>query len=127
MKLEHPSYNHKFVKDLTLMEKPFLKNAIPELARELETLLQNESQPELAGQVSGLRVIDRCRCGDDFCATFYSVPKPSGAWGSLGQHQNLSLAPERGMIILDIVDGRIVCVEVLDRDDVRKNLLEALP
>jgi len=79
------------------------------------------------GKPAGLRLVDRCRCGDDFCSTFYSEPKPNGTWGSLGRHENLTLAPEQGMIILDIVDGRIVCVEVLDREDVRKKLLAAIP
>jgi hypothetical protein len=100
---------------------------MPELASELETLLKNEGQPELASQVRELRLVDRCRCGDDFCATLYSRPRPAGSWQSLGQHQNLTLDPDRGMIILDLLDGRIVCVEVLDRAEVRERLLQVLP
>jgi hypothetical protein len=31
------------------------------------------------------------------------------------------------MLILDVVDGEIACVEVLDRKDVREKLEEVLP
>jgi hypothetical protein len=31
------------------------------------------------------------------------------------------------MIVIDVVDGEIACIEVLDRDDIRKKLLEVLP
>jgi hypothetical protein len=32
---------------------------------------------------------------------------------------------KKGMVILDVVDGRIACVEVLHRGDVRRELAEA--
>jgi len=31
------------------------------------------------------------------------------------------------MLILDVVEGKIACVEVLYRDDIRKELLAAFP
>ncbi len=34
-------------------------------------------------------------------------------------HRNLT--PKEGMLILDVVNGEIACVEVLDRNDVRGN------
>jgi hypothetical protein len=40
---------------------------------------------------------------------------------------NLELEPAQGMLILDIVDGVIVHVEILNRNDIRGKLLEALP
>ena len=98
-----------------------------EFAQELQLLLENLGLPELAAQVPGLRIVDRCRCGDHFCATFYSEPRPNSTWASLGRHENVVLNPEEGMIILDVVDRRIVCVEVLDRQDVRKSLHEVVP
>ena len=109
------------------MSAPLLSAAMAEFARELQLLLENDGQPELAAQVQGLRIVDRCRCGDDFCATFYSEPRPNGAWASLGRHECLALNAEEGMIILDLVDRRIVCVEVLDSQDVRKRLHNVLP
>jgi hypothetical protein len=70
-------------------------------------------------------VQDRCRCGDNICATFYTQPKPEGSFGPV--HRNVALTPEEGMLILDVVAGEIACVEVLDRKDVRRKLDEVLP
>ncbi len=62
-----------------------------------------------------LRVVARCGCGDDFCQSFYTAPKPDGAYGP--GHRNVLLDPPwSGMLILDVVDGLIAYVEVLDRD-----------
>jgi len=79
----------------------------------------------LAEQVPNLQILSRCHCGDDFCATFYTKPKPAGSYGA--GHSCLQLEPDNGMIILDVVDGKIACVEVLYRDDVREQLLLVLP
>ena len=49
------------------------------LARELELLLKKQGEFELASQVAQLRIVDRCRCGDDFCSSFYTQPKPEGS------------------------------------------------
>ena len=107
------------------MSTPLLTNAMPDLAQELETLLARQGEPALAAQVQQLQIVDRCRCGDSFCATFYTVPCPSGAWGA--GHRNVSLDCETGMLILDVVDGRVTAVEVLDRDEIRQRLHEILP
>jgi len=107
------------------MSAPLISDALPELAQELETLLAKDGEPELAAQVRQLHIVDRCRCGDDFCATFYTVPRPSGSWGAA--HRNISLDCEHGMLILDVVDDKLTCVEVLDRDEIRKRLHEILP
>jgi len=102
-----------------------LTDTLPTFATELRQLLEERDEPELAAQVSGLEIFDRCRCGDDFCATFYTRPKPQGAYGP--GHRNVGLAPDAGTIILDVVDGEIACVEVLDRDDVRQKVFAAAP
>ena len=107
------------------MTATLLVEYFPELATELETLLRAEEEPALADQVSSLRIIDRCRCGDDFCATFYTVPKPTGPWGV--NHRNVALTPKSGDLILDVVDNKITCVEVLFRNDIRDKLLSLLP
>lgn len=97
----------------------------PALAAELQQLLEAEGRNDLAAQVPDLKIVERCRCGDDFCATIYTRPKPRGAWGS--GHDCVSLEPAAGMIILDTVDGAIAMVEILYRDDIRKALLATLP
>jgi hypothetical protein len=109
----------------TRIEHPLLSEILPAFAIELEELLRNAGEAELAKLVPSLKIVERCRCGDDFCATFYARPKPAGTWGA--GHRSLSLDPREGMIILDVVDGSLACVEVLYRDDVRKKLLATFP
>ena len=106
------------------MENPRLADALLDFARELQELLLAANEGVLAQAVPELRVVDRCRCGDDFCATVHTAPKPRGAYGPT--HRNISLDLEEGMIILDIEQERIVCVEVLDRADLRRRFLELL-
>lgn len=106
-------------------EAKLLAGMLPELARELQDLLSEQDEPELAAQVSGLKVVDRCRCSDDFCGTFYVFPKPHGAYGP--GHRNVSLEPNTGMMILDVVGDKIAAVEVLYRTEVREKLLMEFP
>jgi hypothetical protein len=105
--------------------RPLLTDTLPAFAAELQQLLTEAGEPELAAQAPTLRIFDRCRCGDDFCATFYTQPKPESAYGP--SHRNVVLAPDDGTVILDIVGEQVCCVEVLDRPEVRENLLAALP
>jgi len=89
----------------------FLSETLPALVRELERLLIEANEPDLSAQVRRLIIVDRCRCGDDFCATLYTEPRPQSSYGP--NHRNIELSPSEGMIILDVVGARIVCVEVL--------------
>jgi hypothetical protein len=66
------------------------------------------------------RLWNRCRCGDDFCSSLYTAPKPAGAYGK--GHRSNSLEPSKGMIILDVVDEKVVHIEVLYKDEVRETL-----
>ncbi|MGI8467675.1 MAG: hypothetical protein ACR2N3_04410 [Pyrinomonadaceae bacterium] len=102
-----------------------LKDVLPELSSELKSLFEKEKKSELAEQVDTLQITDRCRCGDDFCATIYTVPKPKGAWGT--NHYTLPLDPEKGMINVDILNGKIVEIEILNRDEIREKVLKLLP
>jgi hypothetical protein len=102
-----------------------LRELFPLLSQELQKLLENTGEADLASQVSGLSIVDRCRCGDEFCASFYTQPKPNGAYGP--GHRNVILEPANGMLILDVVNDVIAHVEILHRDDIRQKLLAALP
>jgi hypothetical protein len=106
-------------------KRPSLADTLPAFAAELHQLLIEQGEPDLAAQVPGLAILDRCRCGDDICATFYTQPKPNGGFDP--GHRNVRLMPNEGMLILDVVAGEIACVEVLDREDVRQKLQAALP
>jgi hypothetical protein len=102
-----------------------IADTLPELSAEIALLLQKEGRPDLARQLADLTIHDRCRCGDDFCGTFYTVPRPNGPWGP--GLECIALEPDQGMLILDVVGGTISSVEVLYRDEVRAKLLEMLP
>jgi hypothetical protein len=104
---------------------PLLVDAIPQFAHELEGLLAEQGEPDLTAQVRELRIVDRCRCGDDFCATFYTQPKPEGGYGS--NHRCIELTPLEGMPILDIVNDTIMNVEILFRDEIRDQFHTILP
>jgi hypothetical protein len=104
---------------------PLLGETFPQLSKELQQLLTNAGEPTLAAQVPGLTIVDRCRCGDNFCATFYTQPKPVGRYGP--GLRNIALEPKEGMLILDVVDGVIAQVELLYRDEVRQKLLTVFP
>ncbi|MCA1617575.1 MAG: hypothetical protein LC729_04065 [Acidobacteria bacterium] len=108
-----------------IMPQLLLRDALPELAAELKSLLEKDGLAQLAGQVESLRIVDRCRCDSKTCATFYTVPKPEGAWGA--GHENVVLDVEEGLTVLDTLDGKIVCVEILDHAEVREKLLRQLP
>ena len=102
-----------------------LSEALPSFSKELLALLQKAAEPELAEQVSIVEIVERCSCSDDFCSSFYTATKPHGPYGH--GHRNVVLEPERGAIILDVVQQKMMFVEVLDRDDVRTELSIVLP
>src|SRR5271154_3729516 len=102
-----------------------LTEILPSFARELEQLLNKQNEVELAAQVSQLAVVDRCRCGDDFCSSFYTQPKPEGRYGP--GHRCMDLDAAEGMLLVDVVEGKIAHVEILNRGDVRRSLLAAFP
>jgi hypothetical protein len=102
-----------------------LTEVLPQLACELEQLLMKQGKPVLAAQVARLAIVDRCRCGDDFCASFYTQPEPEGRYGP--GHDCMDLDAAEGMLLLDVVSGTIAHAEVLNRDEIRQKLIAALP
>lgn len=97
----------------------------PMFLTELTALLVREGRSDLADQLARLPVLDRCRCGEENCAHFYTAPKPNGSYGA--GHESLMLPAERGLVVLDLVGGSVVAVEVLDRPDVKTPLDRYLP
>ena len=104
-------------------EVPLLR-ALPAFAAELEKSLRDQGRADLASQVAELPLVDRCRCGDDFCASFYTAAKPAGAYGP--GHSNLTVDCD-GIVVLDLVDDKIRHVEVIHRPDVQRALFAVLP
>jgi hypothetical protein len=110
---------------VTAKKQKLLLEMFPALSAELQQLLAEQGEAGLAAQVPELSVIERCRCGDDFCGTFYVLPKPAGAYGP--SHRNVALTPKEGMLILDVVSGKIAAVEVLYRNEIRQKLQIEFP
>jgi hypothetical protein len=101
------------------------EDTFPNLAAELRAGLLAVQEERLADQVRRLTVLDRCRCGDEFCATMYARLPPRNGWGPGLRNVDVPLAS--GMLILDVVDEEIASIELLFRDDVRSQLLTLLP
>ena len=93
-----------------------LVDVLPNFAAELAEALRLENGVVLADQVRELSISAVCGCGDDFCASVYTGPRPDESWGA--EHRNVT-PTMAGMVILDVVADRIRFVEVLHRDDVK--------
>lgn len=59
---------------------PLIK-ILPEVVAGLENLLAQTGEGALAESMSELYVYDRCRCGEDHCATVHTSPRPAGRFG----------------------------------------------
>ena len=102
-----------------------MSEAFPEFSIELQGLLCDEGEAKIAEQVPDFRILERCRCGDDCCATMYAYK----GWRESYQpdYRSISLHPKTGMIVLDVIEGKIIGIEVLFRAAIRNKLLEILP
>jgi hypothetical protein len=106
-------------------EERFLAEVLPEFSTELTHLLEQNDEPELARQVTTLRIVKKCGCRNDFCSSFYTRREPRRAPGQ--DIRSISLEPSSsGIVILDVVCDEICFIEVLYRDDVRTALKSAL-
>ena len=86
----------------------------PAFGRQLRAALAAQSEPDLTAQIGELRVHQLCPCDDAFCQSFYTQPPPEEGFGP--GHRNVVLEPDwDGYLILDVVDGQIMYVEVLER------------
>jgi hypothetical protein len=102
------------------MTAPLLDDVAPELEAELVELLTEVGEFTLAAKVKHLAIYDRCRCGDSFCSSFYTVAErtPTGT-------RTLALRP--GNLHLDVLDSIVLYVEVLYRDDLKLKIVAAVP
>ena len=89
-----------------------VRDVLPRLAYGLSTELCARSEDALAAQVDDLRVHAPCPCPDNFCQSFHTeYHLPGTPWE--GVHRTVPLLPEGEMVNLDVVDGRIVYVEII--------------
>jgi hypothetical protein len=97
----------------------------PAFEKELAASITAQGRKDLAEDIGSLAVLDRCRCGETWCAHFYTAPRPEGAYGP--GLVSMHLEALEGTIVLDVVDDRIMGIEVLDRADLKAVLDEYLP
>ncbi|WBP90859.1 hypothetical protein [Kitasatospora cathayae] len=97
---------------------PLVREVFPDLVHELVALLEQEGEPELAVHARDLRLVADCGCGDDFCQSFHTEPHRAGQPYGPG-HRCVPLLPAKGTLFLDVVDGRIMYVEVLGHEPLR--------
>jgi hypothetical protein len=93
---------------------PLVRDVFPDLVTELTSLLELEGEHELAASTWDLRLVGECGCDDDFCQSIRTADHPHGQPYGAG-HRCVPLLPSKGMLILDVVDDRIMYIEVLDR------------
>ncbi|MFB7616252.1 hypothetical protein [Kitasatospora sp. NPDC056181] len=99
-------------------EHPLVREVFPAFARELTALLEAEGERDLALVARDLRLVAECGCGDGFCQSFATAPHPKGQPFGAG-HRCVPLPAEEGLLALDVMDGRIMYVEVVDRAPLR--------
>ena len=98
-----------------------IPEVFPNFHDELREYVEESPRPDLAGQIYSLKILSICECDDTGCATFYTAPKPDGAWGP--HHYNVCLESERGLMVLDVLQENIVAVEILGRPDLKTILV----
>jgi hypothetical protein len=94
-----------------------LSELAPQFREELRQLLDQAGHPNLALQIATLQVVERCPCRDLACASFYTVPPHRTLFRFGRGGYTIHLAPTRGALSIDVLDRRIVAVEVLNRPD----------
>jgi len=92
-------------------DRPLVRDVYPEFSPKLVSALEADGEHELAIAAGDLRVVAPCRCNDEFCQSFYTAPRPNGPYGA--GHRNVMPDFDTGMVVLDVVHGRIMFVEIL--------------
>ncbi|MFB6630089.1 hypothetical protein ACFCWY_09345 [Streptomyces sp. NPDC056362] len=95
-------------------EPPLVREVHPELVAELVRLLEEEGELDLSIVVRDVRLYGRCGCSDDFCQSISTQDRRPGTPFGEG-HRCLPLLADEGMLVLDVVHGRIAYIEILDR------------
>ncbi|MFD3806342.1 hypothetical protein ACFWSF_01535 [Streptomyces sp. NPDC058611] len=100
-------------------DAPLVRDVFPGLAADLVRLLGEEGEHALAICAHDLRMVRDCGCGDDSCQSFSTAPHEPGVPFGPG-HRTVCLFPGSGYLNLDVVHGRIMYAEVLDRPAMRR-------
>lgn len=104
---------------------PLLGQLLPSFAAELEASLLRDQEATLAAQIVNLPIREPCRCGDSSCSGFFTAQRPQTLW-RVGR-KVVTPAMSQGMVILEVTDGMIMFVGVLECDALRQALAQAFP
>lgn len=102
-----------------------LGDVLPELTDALASAFESDGMSQLAQSFPTLVVWDRCRCDDDGCATVYTEDKDLWLGQTLDRVIPSGSIP--GLLCVHDLATRIVCLELLNRPDLKRKLVEALP
>lgn len=97
----------------------YLVDALPDFSDELSRGLADLGHQELATSVKAIVIVERCKCNETGCITFYAVPK-----SSLTNKCRCKTAYPvvRGLTCVQYIGQNIVWVEAVGRPDDRKKL-----
>lgn len=68
----------------------------------------------MAPRLRHVRLVSVCDCGDDFCQSIHTAVSQQGKPYGEG-HRCVPLLPAKGTLVLDVVNDRIMYIEVLNR------------
>lgn len=106
------------------MSRLLLWEVAPELVVELRDYFVELGENELASQAHSLVIAELCGCGDSFCGSFHAVPRKPAGVPRRGQREQF--APRLTELHVDVVDGRIVYVEILYQDELKAKIHAAV-
>jgi hypothetical protein len=85
-----PALTPDFYLGPAVMTPRSLAEVAPELVKELQRLLLREGEVALADEAEGLTIVDRCQCGDSFCASFYTAHRPYGSFAPVHRKHQIN-------------------------------------
>ncbi len=101
-----------------------LGDVLPELTNALAAAFESDGMMQLAQSFPTLVVWDRCRCDDDGCATVYTEDKD--LWLGQTLDRVIPSVSIPGLLCIQVLGTRVVCIELLNRPDLKRKLVEAL-
>jgi len=96
-----------------------LAQALPDFTEELSQGIASLGYKNLAATVYEIEVVERCKCDEPGCVTFFCVPKLSAPRPDTCKR---IVAPARGVTCVQYFEQTITWVEVLGRPEDRMKL-----
>lgn len=97
------------------MTSRLVRDILPDVYAELEVVVE-AGDPHLARKLDALTVAESCGCGDAFCASFYTGPRPRNGWSDEGSHRTVTGSNQGLVFAMDVVDDTIRYVEIFSAE-----------